>query len=68
MVDKFTTSLVQVQRETDQTLKRLEILKNVQESFTTYLQELEAINPKDWATAELNKELSQALVAVEDAR
>ena len=49
-------------------LKRLEILTNVQDSFTTYLHELEAINPKDWAAAELNKELSQALGAVEDAR
>ncbi len=68
MVDKFTSSLVHVQRETDQTLKRLEILKNVQESFANYLHELEAINPKDWSTAELNKELSQALGAVEDAR
>jgi len=68
MVDKFTGSLVQIQRETDQTLKRLEILKNVQENFTTYLHELEAINPKDWTPAELNKELSKALGAVEDAR
>lgn len=68
MVDKFTSSLVQIQRETDQTLKRLEILKNVQESFTTYLHELEAIDPKDWSPAELNKELSKALGTVEDAR
>ena len=68
MVDKFTSSLVHIQRETDQTLKRLEILKNVQSSFSTYLNELEAINPKDWAPAELNKELSKALGAIEDAR
>ena len=68
MVDKFTGSLVQIQRETDQTLKRLEILKNVQENFTSYLHELEAINPKDWTSAELNKELSKALGVVEDAR
>lgn len=68
MVDKFTSSLVHIQRETDQTLKRLEILKNVQSSFSTYLTELETINPKDWAPAELNKELSKALGAVEDAR
>ncbi|MBU3664626.1 MAG: hypothetical protein FGM15_01930 [Chthoniobacterales bacterium] len=68
MVDKFTSSLVAIQRETDQTLKRLEILKNVQTSFTDYLHELEAINPKDWAPEELNKELSKALGAVEDAR
>ena len=68
MVDKFTSSLVGIQRETDQTLKRLEILKNVQASFTEYLQELEAINPKDWAPAELPKELSRAIGVVEDAR
>jgi DNA repair ATPase RecN len=68
MVDKFTSSLVHIQRETDHTLKRLEILKNVQSNFTSYLHELEAINPKDWAQSELTKELSKALGAVEDAR
>lgn len=68
MVDKFTSSLVHIQRETDQTLKRLEILKNVQSSFSSYLHELEAINPKEWTPAELNKELSKALGAIEDAR
>jgi vacuolar-type H+-ATPase subunit I/STV1 len=68
MVDKFTSSLVGIQRETDQTLKRLEILKNVQANFTEYLHELEAINPKDWSPAELTKELSRAIGIVEDAR
>ena len=68
MVDKFTGSLVQIQRETDETLKRLEVLKNVQSTFSTYLQELEAINPKEWTSEELNKELSRAVGAVEDAR
>jgi chromosome segregation ATPase len=68
MVDKFTSSLVHIQRETDQTLKRLEILKNVQESFSSYLQELEAINPKDWTAENLSKELARATGAVEDAR
>jgi len=68
MVGKFTSSLVHIQRETDQTLKRLEILKNVQSNFSTYLQELEAINPQEWTQADLNKELSKALGAVEDAR
>jgi len=68
MVDKFTSSLVQIQRETDETLKRLEILKNIQSSFSTYLQDLEAINPKEWTPEELTKELSKALGSVEDAR
>ncbi len=68
MVDKFTGSLVQVQRETEHTLKRLEVLKSVQENFTNYLQELEAINPKEWTAETLTKELSRALGTVEDAR
>lgn len=68
MVDKFSGALVQVQRETDETLRRLEVLKNVQESFTGYLQELEAINPKEWTAENLTKELARALGAVEDAR
>lgn len=68
MVDKFTGSLVTIQRETDETLKRLEILKNVQSTFSTYLEELEAINPKDWEAEDLTKELSKAIGSVEDAR
>lgn len=68
MVDKFTASLVQIQRETDQTLKRLEVLKNVQESFTSYLHEIEAIDPKQWTAEELQKELARAIGTVEDAR
>jgi len=68
MVDKFTGSLVQIQRETDETLKRLEVLKNIQSTFSTYLQELEAINPKEWEAGDLTKELSKAIGAVEDAR
>lgn len=68
MVDKFTSSLVQIQRETDETLKRLEILKNVQENFSNYLHELEAINPKDWTSENLQKELSRSIGIVEDAR
>jgi len=68
MVDKFTGSLMQIQRETDETLKRLEVLKNIQGTFSNYLQELEAINPKHWAPEELTKELSKAISSVEDAR
>lgn len=68
MVDKFTGSLVQIQRETDQTLKRLEVLKNVQETFKGSLGELEAIDPKQWTHEDLHKELSRAIGTVEDAR
>lgn len=68
MVDKFTGSLVQIQRETDETLKRLEVLKNIQSTFSNYLHELEAINPKEWTPEDLTKELAKAIGTVEDAR
>ncbi len=66
--DKFTRALVVIQRETDQCIKRLELLKAVHEDFAVRLQELEAIDPSSWPAAEMNKELSRALSTVEDAR
>ena len=68
MMDKLTRSLVTVQRETDETQKRLEQLHAIHNSFTQHLRYIESINPKAWTAAELPKELSKALSAVEDAR
>lgn len=68
MMDKLTRSLVTVQREADETQKRLEQLHAIHNSFTQHLRFIESINPKAWTAAELPKELSKALSAVEDAR
>ncbi len=68
MMDKLTRSLVTVQREADETQKRLEQLHGIHNSFTQHLRFIESINPKAWSAAELPKELSKALSAVEDAR
>lgn len=68
MMDKLTRSLVTVQREADETQKRLEQLHNIHNSFTQHLRFIESINPKAWSAAEMPKELSKALSAVEDAR
>src|SRR5271170_6042825 len=38
------------------------------ESFSQHLGALEAINPKNWENADINKELNKALSAVDDAR
>ena len=69
MVGKFTTSVDRVEREIEQMLRRLEILKHIQTEFTVSLQELEKINPSAWKQEpnELTKELSQAITFVEDA-
>jgi len=68
MIDKFTRSLVTVQRETEETQRRLEQLHVIHNSFTEHLRYIESINAKAWGANELPKELSKALSAVEDAR
>ncbi len=68
MTDKLTRSLVTVQREIEESQKRLEQLNQIFNSFTQHLRFIEGINAKAWGTNELPKELSKALSAVEDAR
>jgi chromosome segregation ATPase len=68
MVEKFTRSLVVLERETYDAEKRVEQLKAVHESFRQHLDYIEAINPKAWDSDEINKELNKALSAVDDAR
>lgn len=68
MTDKLTRALVVVQRETEESQKRLEQLHGIHNSFLTHLRTLEDVNPKLWSGAEMSKELSKALSAVDDAR
>jgi hypothetical protein len=68
MVEQFTRALVILERETYDARKRVEQLKAINESFVQHLDVLEAINPKNWDNADLSKELSRSLSAVDDAR
>lgn len=68
MTEKFTRALVILERETYETQKRVEQLKSIHEAFSQHLGVLEAINPKNWENADINKELNKALSAVDDAR
>jgi len=68
MLDKFTRSLVIVEREVLETQKRVELLREIDESFRKHVEILEAIDPKTWDPADLNRELTKALGAVDDAR
>ena len=68
MSDKLTRSLVVLEREAYDTQKRLEQLRAMRESFAQHLNLIEGIDPKSWNPAELHKELSRALSAVDDAR
>lgn len=68
MLDRLTRSLVVVQREVEETQKRLEQLHTIYNSFTQHLRHLESINSKMWGSNELPRELSKAISAVEDAR
>ena len=69
VADKLTRALVIVERETMDAGKRLELLQSVHASFAQHLDNIESINPKIWGEgANMNKELTRALAAVDDAR
>jgi cell division protein FtsB len=68
MTDKMTRSLVVLEREAYDAQKKMEQLRATRESFAQHLELLEGIDPRTWNPADLNKELSRALSAVDDAR
>src|SRR5246500_5167733 len=68
MIEKLSRSLVVIERETYEAEKRVEQLKATNTSFADHLESLEKINPKSWSNANLHKELSKALSAVDEAR
>ena len=68
MADKLTRSLVVLEREAYDAQKKMEQLRATRESFGQHLELLEAIDPRTWNPADLNKELSRALSTVDDAR
>ena len=68
MVEKFTRSAVVLERELFEAQKRVELLREIQDAFSQHLQVLESINPKGWDGTDINRELSKALSAVDDAR
>ena len=68
MVEKLTRALVVIERQTTEAQKRVEQLRNTSESFGSHLHALEAINPKSWPSADLQRELSRALGMVDHAR
>jgi chromosome segregation ATPase len=68
MADKLTRALVVLEREAYGTQNRLEQIRATRESFAQHLELIEAIDPRTWNPADLNKELSRALSNVDDAR
>src|SRR4051812_26692556 len=68
MSDKLARSLVVLEREAYDSQKKLEQIRATRESFGQHLELIEAIDPKSWNQADLHKELSRALSAVDDAR
>jgi len=68
MVEKFTRALVVLERESYDAQKRVEQLLAIHDSFQQHLEVLESINPKGWEGLDINKELSKALSAIDDAR
>jgi predicted RNase H-like nuclease (RuvC/YqgF family) len=68
MLEKFTRAIVVLERETYEARKRVEMLDSIHESFSAHMDAMDAINPRSWEGLDINKELSKALSAVDDAR
>lgn len=68
MLDKLTRALVVVQREIEESQKRVEQMHTIYNSFTQHLHHIESINARGWLPQDLPRELSKALSSVEDAR
>lgn len=68
MVDRFTRAIVVLERETYDAQKRVELLHAIHATYASHLENLEAINPKAWEGLDINRELTKALSAVDDAR
>ena len=68
MIEKLTRALVVAERQSTEAAKRVEQLHATGESFASHLHALEGINPKSWAAADLQRELSRALGMVDHAR
>jgi len=56
MADKLTRSLVVLEREAYDAQTKMEQLRATRESFGQHLELLEAIDPRTWNPADLNKE------------
>ena len=68
LVEKLARSLAVLDREINDAQKRSSLLQDIRESFGQHLEILDAINAKNWNPADLHRELTKALGAVDDAR
>lgn len=68
LVEKLARSLAVLDREITDAQKRSSLLQDIRESFGQHLEILDAINAKNWNPADLHRELTKALGAVDDAR
>jgi len=68
MIEKFTRAIVVIERENYDAQKRVELLHTIHSSFNEHMEALDSINPKAWDGLDINKELTKALSAVDDAR
>jgi DNA repair exonuclease SbcCD ATPase subunit len=68
ITDKLNRALVLVQRETEESQRRLEQLNTIQDSFAEHLRNLADIDPRSWNGRDLPRELTRALGTVDEAR
>jgi DNA repair exonuclease SbcCD ATPase subunit len=68
IADKLNRAIILVQRETEESQRRLEQLNTIQDSFAEHLRNLSEIDPRSWNGRDLARELTRALGTVDEAR
>ena len=68
LVDKLTRARVVIEREIHDASKRLEMLQTIDSAFEHHLDGLEAIDTKFVEGLDMNRELTRALAALDNAR
>ena len=68
LVEKLARSLAVLDREISDAQKRCDLLQDIRATFGQHLDILDAIQAKNWNPADLHRELTKALGAVDDAR
>lgn len=68
IIDKLKRAIILIQRETEESQRRLEQLNAIQDSFAEHLGNLDGIDPRSWNGRDLARELTRALGTVDEAR
>jgi hypothetical protein len=68
VAEKLSRSIAMLDRESYEAQKRVEQLLVIKDSFHQHLEMMQSLNPEEWNSQELPRDLTRAIGIIEDAR